>query len=408
MQLSPLQSRLIASLAASFVVFALYLLLCSPYLALAAELVAGDEPSLGLDFEHTNGMQLSYQPEFGLFDRDIVGRAAQDIIPLSNNAPKALNLEPGSKACYVINQGMLSGRDGASNRRDARNRNVDIEGPYGSYLDASLLQRADATTLYISANTCLKPSINGSQAPQLSLFVSNSSDIDCPGPSQDDSKQQKLDFVSGAVMYSINATADVYISVVAPNVTGNTYQGMWNFEIAASTDEYYYRYDTNTSAQLLWMDSDSTSALLLTRNLTENTNDVQRIMNETLPYELFVENANNSATQGLENSICGLQNNAQIFVSKTAQGKINNVMNTALTTRGPGGFPKQQFYFGGLNESSSYTGFLVKTPHDSSDIVNNNAEAGTQGGGGVVYTPTSFQTTAGMFGPASFRLTSHG
>ncbi|KAI1036507.1 hypothetical protein LB503_003139 [Fusarium chuoi] len=62
----------------------------------------------------------------------------------------------------------------------------------------------------------------------------------------------------------MNATDDIYISVVAPNISKA--DGEYKYQIAISFDEYYHNYDAkNGTAQLLLMDFDSTSALLFTR-----------------------------------------------------------------------------------------------------------------------------------------------
>ena len=386
MQLSPLQSRLAASLAASLIVFALYLLL-SPNLALAAELPQPVDVYLDLQQEHSLQTEPSYEPEFALFGRDVIGDTAADLEPLDNNAPKALNLGPGAVACYVVDKSVLFGSDGSSRAV----RSADEESDVG---DRILERQEDGSkTLYLSANTCMQPILTGSDTPQLTLYVTNSSDIGCPGGTEDASQIHSRAFEQGAATLSVNATGDIYVSVVAPNISAK-YDGMWNFQIVASVDEYYYQYDDGT-AELLWMDSDSTSALLLTQNLTTAHNQTDQIMKDGPPYELFVDMQNSTAINGLMRSVCGLTQMAAISANKDGNGRLNNLVTTELTTSGPGGFPKQQFFLDGLNVSSSYTGILVKTPRDSESIVNTKRQAGTRGGGGIVFGPTAFQTTAG-------------
>lgn len=406
MQLSPLQSRLAASLAASLFILALYLLLLSPSLALAVELeslppVSNLTPlteSLELDI-----VSLSvYEPEFSPLERRIVGRLPAGVAALENNEVQALNLKPGTSACYMLEKRVIFS---ASTGKDSRD--VDVEGradelapTSNSDTDAAKKPSQDIPfkTVYLSSNTCLRPYRVASSAtapeqpPQLKIFVSNSSDIGCAfGESLG---VHSKGFDQGAVMYSLNATGDLYINIVAPNVT-NEFQGVYNFEVAASTDDYYHRYEERSSGQLLWMDSDSSSALLVTRNLTTDENESKHMMQQEPPYELFVENKNTLAIDGLRHSACGLGHAALIASKRLENGQLNNnnLVRTAMTTRGPGGLPKQQFYFEGLNSSSFYTGVLVKRANKT--VKSSKRQVGI-GGGGIVFAATDFQTSAGM------------
>ena len=124
---------------------------------------------------------------------------------------------------------------------------------------------------------------------------------------------------------------------------------MYNFEVAASLTDYFHRYQKGDTAELLWMDSDSTSALLVTRDLTENQADVPWIMDQEPPYELFVSNKGSTATDGLRHSACGLKHIAQITANNLSNKLPNSPVRTAMTLRGAGGLPKQQFYFVSLN-----------------------------------------------------------
>lgn len=407
MLLTPLQSRLAASLAGLLVVLMLYILLFAPTAALALELAAPPlselttpaEP-LRLDAESHS----FYEPDFALFDRGIVGRAPVDSTPLQNNIPIPLNLEPGASACYVVQKSVIfsgSGSSGSSNSKQELKRD-----------DQDLERRADddnntpnddqgsgpTRTLYLSANTCLQPHSTSSESsstpPQLRFFISTSSKDGCPDVTKPAAGVQSKAFVEGAVMYSLNATGDVYVTVSAPNVTKD-FQGIYNFEIAASIDAYYYNYNSK-DGQLLWMDSDAKSALLQTAALTSNTSQIQSIMNAGPQYELYVQGSKAPILDGLTRSVCGMNNVAQIASKRLDNGQMNNneLVRTKMTDKGPGGWPRQQYYFEGLNSSSSYSGILVKVVNTTTS--SKRQSTGVIGGGGTVFPPTDFQTSAGM------------
>lgn len=406
MLLTPLQSRLAASLVGLLVVLMLYILLFAPTAALALELAAPPlsdlttpaEP-LRLDAESHS----FYEPDFALFDRGIVGRAPVDSTPLQNNIPIPLNLEPGASACYVVQKSVIfsgSGNSGSSSSKQELKRD-----------DQDLDRRADddnntpnddqgsgpTRTLYLSANTCLQPHSTSSDAsstpPQLRFFISTSSKDGCPDVTKPAAGVQSKAFVEGAVMYSLNATGDVYVTVSAPNVTKD-FQGIYNFEIAASIDAYYYQYNSK-DGQLLWMDSDAKSALLQTAALTSNTSQIQSIMNAGPQYELYVQGSKAPILDGLTRSVCGMNNVAQIASKRLDNGQMNNneLVRTKMTDKGPGGWPRQQYYFEGLNSSSSYSGILVKVVNTTTS--SKRQSTGVIGGGGTVFPPTDFQTSAG-------------
>jgi calcium channel MID1 len=170
---------------------------------------------------------------------------------------------------------------------------------------------------------------------------------------------------------------------------------VWNFQIAASIEEYYYQYNNTSEApELLWFDSDSSSVLLLTKNLTLNSSETESLLNGPLAFDLFVQPSDMTAMSGLENSVCGMQQNAPIEGLITGDGRQNNLISASITTSGVGGFPKQQFYLSGLNKSTTYVGVLTVPSRDSPDVVNSQRAAGTAGGGGTSFGPTTFSTTA--------------
>ncbi|KAJ6438669.1 calcium permeable channel [Purpureocillium lavendulum] len=396
MQLSPLQSRLVASLAASIFLFVLYLLLVSPRLAFAAEVPLNSyEAIVALSRTDDDLQGALYEPEFELFDRSIIGRAPPGVEPLQLDQPKALNLQPGSTACYMVAGTLLQGNaaSGGTPREEIKREASPDEGGDG---DSSTPPGKPTRRLYLSANTCRQPRAVGPKEknlpPQLILSVSNSTAAGCPKASNPLRDGRDKVFEEGAVVYNLTATGDIYIGITAPNVSSE-FQEVYNFEVAASTDDFFHKYVEQDNSELLWMDSDSSSALLVTRNLTNSKGDIRRIMSQDLPYDLYVSNKNWTDMNGMTHSACGLQRSAQIMANSASNNNLNSPVKTAMTLRGPGGFPKQQFYFVALNESTDYTGILVRkaniTAHEKRQA------GGATGPGSIVYGATDFNTKSG-------------
>ena len=368
---------------ASLLSLVLKLFLLAAGLVVASE-VAFDGTNLEEPTDHTDTPGLTYEPDFDLFDRTIIGRAPADVMALNNNDPHNLNVVPGTTACYMVENGTIFGQD-----LDARSAgDVELRDRHQNQ------RRAPSRLIYISANTCLQPKVKAkdgesSPAPQLSLHVSISKDVQCPNPAKhDESKFEEVNFIEGAVEYALNATGPVYFGISAPNVT--TQDGRdWN--VAISLDDYYYHYDSQNNSQLLWIDSDSSSVLLVTRNLTQDSVESDEIMKKGPPFEIFITDPNSGATDGVQHSVCGLRE--ALRPNTTEAGVSNRLVTTAMTTRGPGNLPKQQFLLGGLASRSSYAGILVKNPQSNS--TKRQSSPGSVGGGGTIYRATTFETLSG-------------
>lgn len=391
-QLSPLQSRLAASVVATVLLIILYLTLFNPQFALAEELnldspVIFDEP-MPLDIsEHELEMRNTmYEPEFEAFDRSILGRAATaDTTSLSNNVPAAMNIAAGASYVFVFDSSQLSSREESTplELRDEPAVGEEVAGD-----EEGTLKKRATSTVYISANTCLQPSSNSSSTPpQLTLYVSTSADNTNPGPSEDITDQDEVPFTQGAVMYNLTTSDTVYVAVGASNMTSD-FSGIYNVQIAASVDGWYHSYsETASNISLFWVDSDTTSVLLETSNLTTSRDRaVEEVAMLSTPYAMFAQNDADSSIDGLQNSYCGLNNNAQIAAVRN--GQATTEVTTGMTKRGVGGHPKQQFYFSGLNSSTSYTGILARN-------VDNSTNTNVVGGGGAVLSTTTFQTKSG-------------
>ncbi|KAK4156473.1 stretch-activated Ca2+-permeable channel component-domain-containing protein [Chaetomidium leptoderma] len=410
MQLSPLQSRLAASLVASCLLMLLYLVLFPPNFALAAELKEA-LPVILNDLDYPIGLPArslldpTYEPEFSPFDRSIIGRAPAGVTSLINNEATPMNVDEGTTQRFVFvlpgvstrgtEEGLLESR---SDHIVAREQNAGAGAGAaehevaGEEEEQTLAKRQKSRTVYISANTCeqpqpIDPSKTTMDPPQLTLFVSTTAANQAPGPLADQGTQFMVVFNEGAAMFNFTTDKDVYIGVHAPNVS-EVFSGTYNFRVAASVDSFYHNYNEQDDADLIWVDSDSQGALLITHNLTDNAdpNVVAGIMN-TQPYVLFAHNKHDRAINGLRYSFCGLQNYAQIAAIR--DGRQTDLVRTGMTTRGLGNLPKQQFFFTGLNSSAEYIGILA-TNSGNGGTLGQRQIAGTRGT--KVFKATNFST----------------
>lgn len=393
-QLSPLQSRLAASIIATVLLIILYLSLFNPQFALAEEIDLGspiilDEPvPLDVSPRELEMRDAMYEPEFDAFDRSILGRAATaETTALENNVPASMNIVAGASSIFAFDSSELSSREN-SIPLELRGEAA-MEEEVAREVQGALGKRA-ANTVYISANTCLQPSSNSttsSSPPQLTLYVSTSDDNTSPGPSADATQQDEVTFTQGAVMYNLTTSSTVYVAVGAGNMSSD-FSGVYNVQIAGSVDGWYHSYtEKATNIKLFWVDSDTTSVLLETSNLTTSRDGaVEQQMMTSRPYAMFAQNNDDPSIEGLRNSYCGLDNNAQIAAVRN--GQATTEVTTGMTKRGVGAHPKQQFYFSGLNSSTNYTGILARN-------VNNATNVNVVGGGGAVLSTTLFQTKTG-------------
>jgi calcium channel MID1 len=424
MQLSPLQSRLAASIVATCLLIAIYVLLFPSHFALAAELdfrlssgpVLDDaaaaaallddrEDSLGGGAAREERRDATYEPEFAPFDRSIIGRAPAGVTGLVNNVPQQLNLNLGITVCYVFERSAMSARAVDAAPLELRDLTEgaapqSLMERTGNVLDdtagtgSTLGRRQSAVQVFISATTCLQPQPNSTesdaQAPQLTLYISTSAQNTCPGPGQSSDSQTSVPFEEGAVVYNTSTSTDLYIGISAANGTADLLGG-YNFQVAASTDAPFFSYDDQmNSDRLVWVDSDSSSAFLVTRNLTDGTDaSLDQQMMDSLPYVMFAQPEDDSTIAGVRYSYCGLQNYARIAATKN--GQSTQMVTTSMTTWGLGNLPKQQFYFSGLNASSTYNGILAVNGNSTQ------AGSGVVSGGGRVFSATNFTTKAGRY-----------
>ncbi|KAI1498553.1 stretch-activated Ca2+-permeable channel component-domain-containing protein [Biscogniauxia marginata] len=406
MQLSPLQSRLAASVIASCLVFIIYLLLFSPQFALATDLgytpanhgpdtwsyptSEDDEPIDSLDLQSP-----IYEPDFALFDRGIIGRAA-GAAQVTNNQLVISNIQPGETLTYVFEQASVSSRSTEDSARSSElrrslNRSQGEESDYDGdapVVDQELSRRQGSTsTIWISANTCdqpgrISPDQTTMDPPQLTLFVSTTKDNTSPGPGKSDEVQETVVFTEGVAMFNTSLDRDVYMSISAPEVSTKYFSAgaIYNFELAVSTDEYYFAYDDVEDPNLIWVDSDASSTLLRTRNLTSSPDEVMA----TAPYVMFVQNKDDVRVNGIRNSYCGLSKWSQIRMLDDGGGQIS----IGMKKGGSDNLTWQEFYITGLNASSHYSGILALVPSNNT----RKRQAGSTGGNAVVFREVAFDT----------------
>ncbi|KAI8633079.1 stretch-activated Ca2+-permeable channel component-domain-containing protein [Xylariaceae sp. FL1651] len=401
MQLSLLQSRLAASVIASCLLIVLYLFLFAPQLAFAADL--SQIPSrVGpvYDVEDTTeSLDLRgplYEPEFSLFDRSIMGRVTNGAFSLDDDKPTTSNIDPGNTNVYVFEVATVSGRSAqepstSHELREAWNGTQAAgkgEGDDELASDVEVARRQQSSkTIYISANTCNQPErISPDQTtmdpPQLTLFVSTSSENTSPGPGKSEDTQKAIVFDEGAVMFNTSLNHAVYFSISAPQVSDTYFTSTlpYNYEIAVSLNGYYHAYDNEAQPNLYWVDSDASATLLTTRNLTDSPEEVV----STPPYTVFVQNTNNVGVNGIRNSYCGLSAWAQIRPLQDGSSQAT----IGLRQGGEANLTMQEFYISGLNASTSYTGILAR---NASSALQKRQNGGT-GGGMIVYKGVDFST----------------
>ena len=416
-KLTALQSRLLGSALALLLIIALYLSISSRTFAYAQEIdTPRSDDRIPAEYEHDDFVLTQYTLDVDLETEDeelgeehgiSVERGEEELekrqkiwvgLGLTNNVPRLDNAPQGTVRYYQFTNESLWGKKTPAGRGlpspglvRARGAEDDVWVPPDNTLEGGedtengLAKRTNATRMvYITLNTCLQPNdptdILGSKPPppQLTLYVSQNNTT--PGPGQPAEDQKAVQAQHGFANITIEASRDVYIAVAAPNTTD--FKGIYNVEVAASIDGRYHDFVSN-SADLFFIDSDSRSALLATRNLTldgPESSIYKKWMEISPPYIVFAHNQNDSRISGVSHSYCGLEKYASITGAQ---------IDTAMTNVTLGSFPKQQFYFEGLNASSQYYGILAMTGNSTA------RGDGVVGGGGAVWQTMNFSTQSG-------------
>ncbi|KAJ5792152.1 uncharacterized protein N7503_008130 [Penicillium pulvis] len=315
---------------------------------------------------------------------DLVRRAVA-ITSLANNNFQSTSIKTGDIQYWYIPDDVVNGDHGTVGK--GLPDYLDESGNVVSHEAAHELRKRElskraSTTVYVSLNTCSRPSTNTTGAeglfPQLKVYYSTSKNLKYPGPGKDDSLQNVTTASEGYIGFEIEAESDVYISVVADNST--SYSGSYNYELAISIDDYFFNV-VPEDPFLYFVDSDQNAALLVTNNLTQSNSSSENFQEwmdlNPAPYTLYAHNVNDTSLSGLKSSFCAVSAHSQV---------VSNPSNTGMTSRGLGNKPKEQFYILGLNRSSTYIGILGMNGNSTSSGNN------IVGGGGIVWQPMNFTT----------------
>jgi calcium channel MID1 len=417
-KLSPLQSRVAASLGASLFLLLLYLTFASPRFAYAADVDSirpedhnherlQGRPFLDVELESNLGLrELSYEPEFLGVDRGIIGRAptSNEPIPLINNVRQADNVPMGSTISYIFTNASVWGNRSTAAltpamirrqlliKRDITEEEAaeEVEFPLVGELRSRQTSMSSNRTVYITVTACdqplpIDPNAGLSPAPQLQVYVSVSEDNKAPGPNKSPQNMTELDRGYGSI--EVNATSNVYIGIYGKNDT--SYQGVWNAEIAASIDAPYHYYHDNKN--MAFVDSDSNSAYLSADDPSVFNGDIsdgESLARASKPYVLFASSTNASTIYGLQNSACGLATKAQFMPDGVRPGQVVSNVQTWLSKKRDKLVPEQRFSITGLAPGTKYNAVLA-IPRDPNNT-------GTVGGGGQVFRMDTFSTLSGM------------
>ena len=333
----------------------------------------------GLESGYENLVE-RYVPDFVGISRSIIGRAGDEIQPLDNNQPGKNGIQSGQAQYYTFPKSALSGPKATGipalpTTVARRNEDVSEDLP----LD-ELRRRQSQTQLYITLNTCSQPLPNDANtnggAGQLQLFVSTSSSNT---KTDQNNNNYAIPVEGGYANLNFTASDDVFISVSAPNNNGFT--GNYTYELTASIDDFYAMSYGQPFNRVV--DTDTNSVLLYAKN-TVNLNPFAALFQSWMNTEVFsvyVYNQQNPALASLQNSLCALDTNKQLYVNP---GSDNTGMTTAVD-----GQAKQQFHVQNLNGSSSYFATIAVEGNSTK------SGGGVVNGGGTVWAYTNFTTKSG-------------
>ena len=408
-KLTPLQSRFAASFAASLILIILYLTFSNPHFAYAIDtdliehrdhnypFILNEKPGLvdsGLAGWPDEEKKHGDQPVFVELGRELLERAPEDpqINALENNMPGKKEISLGDQQFWSFSKENLYGhRSLATPDQGKRVDEANLENEDDIQTAKELRKRQNTDRrFYLTLSVCDQPSaiVSNSQkpVPQLTIYISRSSNNKRPNPSAQDPNQAVIPVVEGYAPFSDSTSDDVYIGISAPK--NSDFQGTYNYELTISTDAYYASYEENNKT-IFYIDSDSGAALFTSSNLTDSnsTNSQREALLATGPqFGVFVHNQNDTSILGISRSYCGLRNHAEI------KGNIKNLESPDVEvgmTLARGGLPKQQYYVKNLNSSSAYYAMKV--------VENPQSGPGNVKGGGSVWKYITFNTTSGTY-----------
>ena len=330
-----------------------------------------------------------YLPDFPGFDRSIIGRA-DGFTQLRNNVPGKSNIQTGETQFYTFSKVDLkrseAGLPLSSSVERSTEKSPELDGSSEGWRAGPQRRQNTPDTLFVTLSMCdqpepISPTAVGAPDP-LQLYIS----VDAQNQKPDIHHNNfAVKMVYGLGNESFPISSDAFFAVTAP-AKNSSFDGLYSYELTASTDKFYTSYNNNTGMTLV--DSDTNSALLCAGpNATSAS------------YGVFVHNQQDPAIEGLQNSFCGLQNHAQIQgnVNGTATGNVDTDMMALM------GFPPlQHFYVNNtLNGSSAYYAIMAT----SGDAATGKAGSGIAGGGGTVSKAFNFSTKSSNNCAVIFNLT---
>jgi len=410
---------------ASIVLLMLYLVFSNPHFAYAADVnslrpedhnhnrLQAAAPFSDMDMEDVDIGDISgYQETLMGYGAGIIGRAAQaptatDAQVLVNNQLVTDNVVQGETKQFSFLKTSVFGNPSPATPKLPSLIGTRAMEPYYAGGEAELQEdqtnerdpgevrqrqvAEEFRTVYISVNTCKQPkrlqNTTVEPPPQLKLYISQSANNTSPGPTKPSASQELHVLEGGATMVKLNATGDIFIGLSGEATTA--YSDVWNAQIAVSIDGFYHTFHNSTGSNLIVVDTDSTSTLLITNALTsENKSSAvyEAWMKAQPPFILFASKTGDGQNMnGLQNSYCGLATNADIR-PLNGTTKSENVEQRITNMRWQrDDQPRQQFYLSGLTPNSSYNLYL--------GVFGNSTDTGDfAGGGGQVWPMQTIQT----------------
>jgi calcium channel MID1 len=390
-RLTPLQSRLLASVIATVLLVGVWLSFRPANFVYAAEIASAPQDAghalfgqaIPLEEEHggdlagreaeSSDTRGGYLGDFAYFDESLVGRADEPVGELVLDQMSETDLTPRNTKNFVVMKAQFSvkrGEDGddelesvdqrGGNNASKRRTDADsahLEEDEGEEQMVGIQKRQSQKTLYFSVTTCRQPMpmMHTTDDPlQLTLYISNDTRNQKPGPkSKDHLATPPISLVDGYAKFALNSTSDVYLGIDAPGLEKD-WNGSYHFQIAASTVDFYHKVD-NEHSFAYKVDTDSGAALFITHNFTDNSASVEKwktVQGENIPFRMYAfENATWGA-RGLTRSLCGLQNAFQ-----SGNSSIN--INTTMIAQYGEPLPKAQFHVQGLKANTTYTGMVA-------------------------------------------------
>jgi len=409
---------------ASVALLMLYFVFSNPHFAYAADVDSlqpedhnhnrlQGPPFLDTDIEDVDIGDISGFKEILMgYEGGMIGRAAQaptatDALVLVNNQLVTNNIVQGETKQYSFLKASVFGNPSPAlpnlpsqiGARDIKSESGDSDiGPEDDQIEVENAENLksrqsveDFRTVYISVNTCDQPkrlqNTTIEPPPQLKLYISQSQNNTSPGPSKPSNAQELHVLEGGAMMVKLNATGDIFLGLFGELTTA--YENVWNAQIAVSIDGFYHTFHNSSGPNLIVVDRDSSSTLLLTDGLTEEPKGsavYEAWMKARPPFVLFAsKKGDDQSINGLQNSYCGLATNAPIRPLNGTTELKNVEQHITNMKWDKQNLPRQQFYLSGLTPNTDYKLYL--------GVLGNSTDTGNFAGGGGQVWPAQNVTT---------------